>query len=68
MRQSYRCPTQVVKLSDRFSESKQTTLMVELVLNNMEIIDSIVTDGLEVEGKVSNMGQNLETDKTKAGL
>ena len=42
--------------------------MVELVLNNMEIIDSIVTDGLEVEGKVSNMGQNLETDKTKAGL
>ncbi|XP_059926602.1 uncharacterized protein si:dkey-66i24.7 [Gadus macrocephalus] len=66
MRQSYRCPTQVVKLSDRFSESKQTTLMVELVLNNMEIIDSIVTDGLEVEGKVSNMGQNLETDKTKA--
>ncbi|CAL8274615.1 unnamed protein product [Lota lota] len=32
----------------------------------MEIIDSIVTDGLEVEVKVSNMGQNLETDKTKA--
>ncbi|CAL8288121.1 unnamed protein product [Boreogadus saida] len=66
MRQSYRCPTQVVKLSDRFSESKETTLMVELVLNNMEIIDSIVTDGLEVEGKVSNMGQNIETEKTKA--
>lgn len=32
----------------------------------MEIIESIVTDSLEVEEKVSSMGQNLDTDKTKA--
>ncbi|CAL8304265.1 unnamed protein product [Merluccius merluccius] len=32
----------------------------------MEIIESIVTDSLEVEGKVSSVGQNVDTDKTKA--